>query len=229
MLKFLTTAGVLMLWAVPSQGATLTSYGFNSSVSPSTTASNITASNASYSNLSVAYSSDGYEGTKSAQFAADDVADDSTITGDHISFSLTPDPDYQLFLSDVTWQFKARSLNLTSGYTTRTILYASTDNFLTTLATSAAFVSVADIDSAAPWQMGSLDLSAFGPFDQAVQFRLVAWDFSTLSSKVVRIDDIRINGTVIAPEPDASSVLGVALVALGAVSRRRKRRLAAGC
>ncbi|NJL32445.1 MAG: PEP-CTERM sorting domain-containing protein, partial [Phycisphaerales bacterium] len=151
------------------------------------------------------------------------TVDDAVANNDYIEISVSPDVNYALNLTGVSFDSLLQFSQ--NGTMTSTIqLRSSVDGFsssLGDLTRSLTSAYGAGVDAGTPWNYDMLTLgSGFDNLTGPVQFRLYFADNIDLESAVIRLDNIQIHGsTALIPEP-ASLVL-LAMGSLLTLSRRR--------
>jgi hypothetical protein len=191
-----------------SPAATIADYLLNGIATSSDSEANSTAGSITATGITLGYATvGGQQGSDTTANAVDN--------GDYYSFTVTASPGFHLDLNGGTLTLQDRT---TTANTFNYSVYSSVDSFTSSLGSFS-------LTTANAWTGRTVNLSG-AAFDDlsTVTFRLVLGDNNNAASRHLYLDNIQLNGFVVAiPEPSTCSVIllgGLAL--LGARSRFRQ-------
>lgn len=143
--------------------------------------------------------------------------------GDYFTFTITPGPGTQYQLDNLKFTFGVQN-NSATPFTGSVALYSSIDGFTTQIGSTASGAIAGDGGGPIWNSPATIDLSGFATLTPLtpVEFRFYAaisnLSNSNVDNRIVRLDDIQLNGTLI-PEPTTALLGSLGILAL----IRRKR------
>ena len=197
-----------------SRAATIALYSFTgNSLSVTTKDPGVTASDLT----TVGFQNEGYNnsttgsasGTPSRQ--ANFMNDNFNVNSDYWSFTIDPGSN-TIDITSFDFYYSRENTNSADQW----ILRSSLDGYAANIQTGGVPGTLAGVSNAMTFDTTTLNLT---DIDEAITFRFYTYS-AAASSRFLRVDDIRVQGTVTIPEPSSALLLG--LGGLGLVLRRRR-------
>lgn len=192
---------------ITTHADTLALYTFDSGSSVSTD-TNVFSNAGSFTvGNALVGSSAGIDSVTQTAFAQSSITPDSATlaisAGSYFSFTLTPEAGYALNLSalifDTVYNGSLSSGVLTANYFVR----SSLDGFSTNIATPIAQLYAPS--SSSSFTLREIDLSSNSSYQgivSTIEFRIYVYDNSTSPDRIIRLDNVTLNGATPAiPEP----------------------------
>ena len=219
------TAVAFLLTSALSYGQSIAAYNFDSGSAASIDSQpDSTASNFDVSSIAATISS----GTGTVFIAASDTTNSeaNAISGnDYYSFTITPDSGFEFDLTELDFgtEFSSTDADVT-GLEASYVVRSSVDGFASNIGST--FIEDFESTSTLSFTNRTVSLSAtdFQNVASAIEFRIYTYDNSGAATRLSRVDNVILTGTVNAiPEVNSfSALLGFAAV-MAVLGLRRRR------
>ena len=226
------TAAVGLMTSASLSAATIAQYTFASNLSATTEDANLTASAFT---VGAGIAGAGRSGSSASLFARASVTDSSNVissttaigANDYFSFSVGANSGFEMDLTSITFDLGYTRNGGFEGKQFRTYVLSSIDGFTSSALLGFDTVDVTVNGSSLQYPNSTATISLAGAQFQdltsSTEFRLYIADNTGSADYIHRIDNVTLNGEVVAfvPEPGNFALIG-GLLALGWVMIRRR-------